>query len=152
MSITTKAVRDQLTSLAQTIADAHNLELFTDSLFSDQFKKSGIYLHSTFEQSLTLSGTTLAKISGSVYTFFISVVVHHQDFGFDGPEGDMPDRMADVADTIVTEIMALNVANQDSQTKIRISFPEANFVDYKYETHQGVAQFPIGVLYSNLRA
>ncbi len=152
MSISTKEVRSQLKALADTIAAIHKLDVFTDSLFKDEFTVSGVYLHSTVESQIQFMGTTLAKISGSTFTFWLSVVVSLDDFGFEGPEADMPGRMDDVADSVIAAVLALNLANQDSTAKIRIDFPEKNFHDYNYDTHQGVVQVTLNVLYSRLSA
>ncbi|KKM16094.1 hypothetical protein LCGC14_1689330 [marine sediment metagenome] len=148
MSITTRDARGQLAVAAQAVADTYKLPFRQDSIFQEEFRESGVYLHSSVAIDITQSGTTLASKSGSTLTFILSVVVHPGDFA--GPERDMPGNVDDVTDSIISEIHKLNVANQDSTTKIRIEIAPQNLHDYDFEIHQGLAQSIFKILYTHV--
>lgn len=148
MSLTTRAARLQLVSAAQAVADAFDLSLFQASILQEQVTDSGVYLLSDVSYAITQSDTKLQTIRGSRLTFFLKVLVGPGDFT--GPEADMPLNMDDISDRIITEIQALNLANQGAQDKIRVAILSGGGHDYDFGVHLGVAGFEFEILYTHV--
>ncbi len=147
MSITTRDARAQLAVMAKTVADAFDLKVEQASILQEQFTESGVYLLATAINSTRQRDAKLQTISGSTITFFLRIVVHEGDFT--GPESDMPYNLDDIADRVITEIQALNTANQTDTSKIRVSITD-NFHDYDFGQQQGMADFILEIPYTHV--